>query len=100
MSELGTDERTLLTLLADAGGPMGMFDARDAVLPGPGTLDGRRREHREWSQRSFELIKAWVNLWKAGLIWESVEADGEHGSQCEITEAGRAVLAAVVEAEG
>lgn len=92
MTEPGTDEHMILTVLAKAGAPMGVFDARDALLPDPGTTDARRREHRKWTQRSIELVGAWINLWKAGLIWESVEADGEHGSECEITEAGRAAL--------
>lgn len=99
LTESGTDEHGILTALAKAGAPMGMFDARDALLVRPGTTNARRREHREWTQRSIEVVGAWLNLWKTGLIWESVEADGEHGSECEISEAGRAALAATTKEE-
>lgn len=92
MAEPGSDEHALLTLLAEAEAPIDMFDARDVVLIRPATTDGRRREHREWTRRSIELVGAWLNLWKAGLIWQSVKADGEHGGECEISEAGRQAL--------
>lgn len=100
LTEPGTDEHMILAVLAKADAPMGMFDARDALLIRPGTTDARRREHREWTRRSIEVVGAWLNPWKTGLIWESVEADGEHGSECEISEAGRIALAATAETEG
>lgn len=91
--KLTADGRALLAAFAAAPAPMGMVEARDAVLPGPTGRDGRSREHRLWVERANEVADAWTRLWEAGLIWEVVPANGEHGSKCEITNIGRLALA-------
>lgn len=91
--KLTADGRALLAVFAAALTPVGMVEARDAVLPGPTGRDGRSREHRLWVTRANEVTDAWTRLWEAGLIWEVVPADGEHGGKCEITAIGRLALA-------
>lgn len=97
MIQLSADERALLEVLVTSKCPLGAFEARKALLPSPTTRDGRTRERRAWTRRTIELVEAWLDLWNAGLIAEVVKADGENGSKCVITEAGRAALAATAE---
>lgn len=94
VASLTGDERAQLELVANSPTPLSTVEVRDALLPMPAGRDGRSREHRLWSERADALDDAWFGLWNAGLIWESVPADGEHAGRCEITALGREALAA------
>lgn len=93
--ELSANDRALLAIYAaaTATAPVDLYTATEAVLPKPANRDGRTREYRAWAEQMDVLVRAWLGLYKAGLIREHDDYDG-HGSDSVITEAGRAALAA------
>lgn len=97
VASLTGDERALLEAVAASPTSLSMAEVRDAVLPAPAGRDGRSREHRLWAERADALGDALIGLWNAGLIWEAVPPNGEHGSLCEITAIGRFALAITAE---
>lgn len=91
MTALSEDGYLMLRTVSAAAEPIGMFEAAEAIQGEPASLDGRTREHKAFVARRFELVEAFVELWKAGLICE-VSEDGT-GSRSVVTDAGRAALA-------
>lgn len=85
------DAHLVLRTMLDVGEPIGMFEVTEAIQGEPTSRDGRTREHKAFMARRFELVEAFVELWKAGLIRE-VSEDGT-GSVSVVTDAGRAALA-------
>jgi len=93
---LSTDERALLTKIAQATRPVPASDFFPELNPPPPGLREMSDDHPErevWAERQISLYGVYLSLHDKGAIHIAVPADGENPDKAEPTEAGRAALA-------
>jgi len=91
---LSTDERALLTLIAESPEPVVMSDFFHELSPAEPGMNEDHPGHEAWLLRQMEWHGVSVALWQQDLVRVAVPANGERGDMVEPTAAGRSALAA------
>jgi hypothetical protein len=90
---LSTDERALLTLIAQSPEPSVMSDFFRELNPAEPGMNEHHPGHEARLLRQLEWYRVSVQLWQNNLVRVVDPSNGERGDLVEPTEEGRAALA-------